>query len=127
LKGDNDAGFFLLWRKYTLLLIVLAIVGCGSGGFTDTPATPSSSPATSAAGGAIALSSYKLTDGGTTYTTATLSVSIGSPAKLTVIVKNSDNTLVAGRVVSFSSTFDLPSIPLREQLLPMRMATLRLS
>lgn len=98
-------------KKVMLSAVLLfAVAGCGSGGLTDTPTTSSSS-STPATGDTMPLSACKSADGGATYTTATQSVSVDSPAKLTVIVKNSDNTPVAGKVVSFSSTFDLSFNP----------------
>lgn len=89
-----------------LLLFFFALFcclnGCGpSGGGSDTPTA-----GTGTVQGSIELSLTKISDN-----SSTTSVSVDSPAKLTATAKDSAGSAITGKVMSFSTTFDLSFNP----------------
>ena len=112
-----------MFRKVTrfpgLMMPVLIIAflcllsGCGTGGLTDAPAGSSTGGATggttggTTGQGVITFAVVKSSD----PSTSTTSISQDSPAIVKATAKDSTGAAIAGKVMSFSSTFDIQLSP----------------
>jgi fibronectin type 3 domain-containing protein len=92
-----------------LLLALSLIAGCGTGGLSDAPAGSSTGGTTGGTtGGATGKGSITFTIvKSSDPNTATTSILPDSPAIVQATAKDSTGAVIAGKVMSFSSTFDI--------------------
>lgn len=105
-------GFFGILGTMTIIVLLSLLPGCGPGNGQTGGSTGTGTGGSTGGGGggtttgSMALSLTKLSDN-----SATTSVSVDSPAKLTAIATNADGTRVGGKVVTFSTASDLSFNP----------------
>lgn len=101
---------FSALKKVAIVLLALPIIiGCGTGGLADAPASSSTGGTTGGTPGqgSITFAVVKLSD----PNTETTSISADSPAIVRATAKDSKGAVIAGKVMSFSSTFDIKFSP----------------
>ncbi|MEI7673235.1 MAG: Ig-like domain-containing protein, partial [Deltaproteobacteria bacterium] len=96
-----------------LLLALSLIAGCGTGGLSETPASGTGTGTGTTGQGSITFAIVKSSD----PAVSTTSISPDSPAIIKATAKDSTGALLAGKVMTFSSTFDIKFSPVSGTIL----------
>lgn len=100
--------FAAVKMSIVLILMLSVVAGCGTGGLSDAPATGTTPGTTPTNGkGTITFTTVKASD----PAISTTAISPDSPAILKATAKDSTGAVLAGKVITFSSKFDIRLSP----------------